>query len=106
MPIWPNLWIRHFCIRPWRNLSGAGNFLWDGRTGSEGFRKIMTVKQIVAAGLLVLGAGWWLTGCGTAPAKQPAAVVQTAAPVEKPIPTLAEEVARYKGRKPKQWGEQ
>ena len=66
----------------------------------------MTVKQIVAAGLLVLGAGWWLTGCGTAPAKQPAAVVQTAAPVEKPIPTLAEEVARYKGRKPKQWGEQ
>ena len=35
-----------------------------------------------------------------------AEVAQTAAPVEKPLPTLAEEVAKYKAVKPKQWGEQ
>lgn len=66
----------------------------------------MTGKQIITAGLIALSAAGWLTGCGKAPAQQPAAAVQTAAPVEKPIPTLAEEAAKYKDVKPRQWGEQ
>lgn len=67
----------------------------------------MTGKQVAA--LLVVaaalcGAVW---GCGSRPAPAPGAeVTKAAVPVEAPIPTLAEEVAKYKGQKPKQWGEQ
>jgi hypothetical protein len=58
------------------------------------------------ATLLVLAAACNLVcGCGSRQAAAPMAeVAQTAAPVEKPLPTLAEEVAKYKAVKPKQWG--
>jgi peptidoglycan/xylan/chitin deacetylase (PgdA/CDA1 family) len=67
----------------------------------------MTGKQMAALLVVVVGLCGVVWGCGSRPASAPKAeATQVAALVEAPVPTMVEEVAKYKGLKPKQWGEQ